>query len=83
MASYNTSAFQPLVKINPTTLGFVHRFLSGYSSSSDGGKTWVTSPFPPLPGSIFTFGDPAIARDRTGNFDFAVAGASVGLTIST
>jgi hypothetical protein len=75
VASYNTSAFQPLVQLNPTTLVFVHRFLSGYSSSTDGGKTWVTSHFPPLPGSIFTFGDPAIARDRTGNFYFAGLGA--------
>ena len=76
VATYNTSAFQPLVQINPTTLAFVHRFLSGYSSSTDGGKTWASNHFPPLPGSIFTFGDPAIARDRTGTFYFAGLGAN-------
>jgi len=74
VATYNTSAFQPLVPV-PGGLAFVHRFLSGYSSSTDGGKTWVSSFMPPLPGSIFTFGDPAIATDRTGNFYFAGLGA--------
>jgi hypothetical protein len=74
VATYNTSAFQPLAPV-PGGLVFVHRFLSGYSSSTDGGKTWVSSFMPPLPGSIFTFGDPAIATDRTGNFYFAGLGA--------
>ncbi len=71
----DTSAFQPLVQISPGVLAFQHRFLSGYSSSTDGGKTWVSSAMPPLPGSIFTFGDPAIATDRNGNFYFAGLGA--------
>ena len=75
VATYNTSAFQPLVQISPTTLQFVHRFLSGYSTSSDGGKTWTSSFMPPVPGSIFTFGDPAIGVDRIGNFYFAGLGA--------
>lgn len=75
VATYNTSAFQPLVQIAPGSLQFLYRFLSGYSSSTDGGKTWTSSHMPPLPGSIFTFGDPAIATDRNGNFYFAGLGA--------
>ena len=75
VATYNTSAFQPLVQVSPGVVAFVHRFLSGYSSSTDGGKTWVSGAMPPLPGSIFTFGDPAIATDRKGNFYFAGLGA--------
>jgi hypothetical protein len=75
VASYNSSANQPLVQISPTTLAFVRRFLSGYSTSTDGGKTWTSGFFPPVPGSIFTFGDPSIDGDRNGNFYFAGLGA--------
>jgi hypothetical protein len=71
VASYNTSANQPLVQISPGILQFVHRFLSDYSTSTDGGKTWTSGFFPPVPGSIFTFGDPSIDGDRNGNFYFA------------
>jgi hypothetical protein len=75
VATYNTSANQPLVQLSPTLLQYQHRFLSGYSTSNDGGKTWASNFFPPLPGSIFTFGDPAIAVDRNGNFYFSGLGA--------
>src|SRR5207249_3369191 len=36
VVTYNSSANQPLVQINPTTLAFVRRFLSGMSVSNDG-----------------------------------------------
>jgi hypothetical protein len=75
VATYNTSANQPLVEISPGVLQFQHRFLSGYSVSSDAGKTWSSGFFPPLPGSIFTFGDPSADVDRHGNFYFAGLGA--------
>jgi hypothetical protein len=75
VATYNSSANQPLVQIVPGLLQFQHRFLSGYSSSGDGGKTWASGFFPPLPGSIFTFGDPSVAVDRNGNFYFSGLGA--------
>jgi len=76
VATYNTSANQPLVQVSPGVLAFQHRFLSGYSTSNDGGKTWTSGFMPPVPGSIFTFGDPAIDVDRTGNFYFAGLGTN-------
>jgi hypothetical protein len=75
VATYNSSANQPLVQVAPGALVFVHRFLSGYSVSHDGGQSWTSGFFPPVPGSIFTFGDPAADVDRHGNFYFAGLGA--------
>jgi len=85
VAAYNTSANQPLVQINPTTLAFTHRFGSGFSVSNDGGETWSTGFFPPVPGSIVTAGDPSLDVDRNGNFYFAGLGldAANRLTIQT
>ncbi len=74
VATYNSSADQPLMPI-PGGLQFVHRFLSGYSVSHDGGRNWTSDFFPPVPGSLFTFGDPSIDVDRHGNFYFATLGA--------
>jgi hypothetical protein len=79
VATYNNSADQPLVQTGPTTLAFVHRFLSGYSVSNDGGKTWNSGSMPPIAGSIFTFGDPSVGVDRKGNFYFAGLGANAAL----
>ena len=70
VAAYNTSANQPLVAGGV----FTHRFLSGFSVSNDGGETWSAGFFPPIPGSIFTAGDPALDVDRHGNFYFAGLG---------
>jgi len=84
VATYNTSANQP-VGPNPAGPGlvFLRRFLSGFSSSTDGGQTWASGFFPPVPGSIFTFGDPAVDVDRHGNFYFSGLGtdAAGGFTI--
>jgi len=79
VATYNTSANQPIVQIGPS-LFFTHRFLSGFSNSTDGGKTWTSGFFPPVPGSIFTFGDPSVDVDRHGNFYFAGLGTGPGPT---
>lgn len=80
VATYNSSANQPITQVG-NALFFIHRFLSGYSISNDGGQTWTSGFFPPLPGSIFTFGDPSVGVDRKGNFFFAGLGAnSNGLT---
>jgi hypothetical protein len=74
VATYNSSANQPLVQV-PGGLFFTQRFLSGFSTSNDGGKTWVSGFIPPVAGSPFTFGDPAIDVDRMGNFYFSGLGA--------
>src|SRR4051812_15530787 len=74
VSTYNTSATQPLVAV-PGGLAFERRFLSGFSFSHDGGVTWTSGFVPPMPGSIFTFGDPSIDVDRHGNFYFAGLGA--------
>lgn len=77
VATYNTSANQPLIP-NPSGPGLVfqHRFLSGFSSSTDGGQTWTSGFLPPVPGSQFTFGDPSADVDRFGNFYFAGLGTN-------
>lgn len=74
VATYNTSANQTLV----LTGGILTRtsfFISGFSTSTDGGQTWTSGFMPPVPGSSFTFGDPVVAVDRDGTFHFAGLGA--------
>jgi hypothetical protein len=76
VATYNTSANQPLIP-NPSGPGlvFLRRLLSGFSSSADGGQTWTSGFLPPVHGSAFTFGDPSVDVDRKGHFYFAGLGA--------
>ncbi len=76
VAAYNSSSGVHFVK-NPAGPGLVaDKFMfSGFSSSTDGGRTWKSGLMPPLPGSIFTFGDPTLDIDRHGNFYFAGLGA--------
>ena len=76
VATYNTAAGARLVR-DPATgeLAFDRLFLSGLSTSADGGRTWRSGFMPPLPGSIFTFGDPVIDVDRRGTFFFTGLGA--------
>ena len=75
VAAYNSTANTPLVQVG-SSLFFTHQFISAFSTSNDGGKTWTSGFFPPLPGSIFTGGDPSIDVDRHGNFYFAGLGLS-------
>jgi hypothetical protein len=74
VVGYNTSAFQTIERF-PAGLFFTQRFLTGYSVSHDGGRTWRSSFTPPAQGSSFTFGDPSVAADRNGRFYFASLGA--------
>jgi len=76
VAAYNTSANQPLIQIAPGVLRFTQRFLSGFSHSADGGKTWTSGFMPPVAGSPFTFGDPVVDVDRHGNFYFSGLGTN-------
>lgn len=77
VVGFNNSADQP-VFLNPATnrVNFQHRFLSGVGTSHDGGLTFTETSLPPIPGSPFTFGDPALTVDRAGNFYYASLGAS-------
>ncbi len=73
VAGYNSSANQPVVQIG-ADLFFTRRFFSGFSTSNDGGRTWTSGFVPPVPGSIFTFGDPVVGADRRGVFFYAGLG---------
>lgn len=74
VVGYNSSADQPVVAVSPDGFRYLHRHLSGYSASHDGGKTWTSGFVPPAPGSRFTFGDPSVGVDRAGNFYYVSLG---------
>jgi hypothetical protein len=75
VVGFNNSADQPVVLTAQNTVAFAHRFLSGVGVSHDGGRTWTESSLPPVAGSPFTFGDPALTVDRHGSFYYASLGA--------
>ena len=74
VASYNSSAGMHLIQIDPVTLAFDRLQIGGFSTSTDGGKTFTSGFFPGVEGLPFTFGDPSIDVDRNGNFFFAQLG---------
>jgi len=74
VASYNSSAGMHLIQIDPVTLAFDRLQIGGFSTSTDGGKTFTSGFFPGVEGLPFTFGDPSIDVDRKGNFFFAQLG---------
>ena len=58
-------------------LVFTRVQLSGYSVSSDGGRTWTSGYVPAAPGvGPFTFGDGVVVVDRRGNFYYSSLGAT-------
>jgi hypothetical protein len=61
------------VSPNPSGPGLVvdRVLLSGFSSSTDGGRTWTSAFMPPPAGGGGTFGDPSVGVDRHGTFFFA------------
>jgi hypothetical protein len=75
LVGYNSSANQPVVRIG-NSLFFTRRFLSAYSISHDGGRTYASGFVPPTLNSIFTFGDPSVGVDRAGHFFYAGLGAN-------
>ncbi len=84
VVGYNSSANQKVIQTGPTTLQFTQRFLSGYSYSKDGGKSWKSGFIPGSAGSVNTFGDPSLGVDRKGNFYYASLGAdTTGATTVT
>jgi hypothetical protein len=47
---------------------------SAYSVSHDGGQSWKSGFIPPPAGSIATFGDGVVVKDRAGNFYYSSLG---------
>jgi len=78
VAGFNNSADQPVTLTPQNTVAFQHRFLSGVGVSHDAGRSFKEYSLPPIPGSPFTFGDPALTVDRHGNFYYASLGADAG-----
>jgi hypothetical protein len=78
VATYNTSAGMHLIP-NPSGPGLVFDRiqLSGFSTSTDGGKSFISGFFPGVQGIPFSFGDPSIDVDRRGNFYYAQLGQDV------
>jgi hypothetical protein len=70
VATYNSTAN---VQYSPAGQ-LLHALVSAFSTSNDGGKSWANGFFPPIPGSLGTFGDPCIDVDRHGNFYYSYLG---------
>ncbi len=82
VVGYNTSAGEPIIFIPGAGLFALEILFSGYSYSDDGGTTWTSGFLPPPPGSVETFGDPALASDRAGNIYYSnLAGDESGNTV--
>jgi hypothetical protein len=75
VVGYNSSA-NTVVERFGAALFYSKVMLSGFSTSHDGGKTWASGFVPPVSDDApFTFGDPALAIDRSGNIYYASLGA--------
>src|SRR5262249_15482266 len=66
VAAYNTSVFA--TDFNTDIQFFNTLFGTGFSPSTDGGRTWTSGFLPPVRNASYTFGDPTVAVDRQGNF---------------
>lgn len=75
VVGYNSSAGGVVQFFPGFGLFYTQLLFTAYSVSHDGGQTWKSDFAPPVPGSAFTFGDPAMAVDRKGNFYYASLGA--------
>jgi len=88
VATYNNSAGIHLIP-NPSGPGLVFDRIqiSGFSTSTNGGKTFKSGFFPGVDGIPFTFGDPSVDVDRHGNFFYAQLGQDVAgkgaITVNT
>lgn len=88
--SYNSSANRPIVKFMGNQSSghgdYAHWYTAGYSVSHDAGRTWKSGFIPPPPGSIATWYDGVVTKDRAGNFYYSTQGqdaaANYGITIS-
>ena len=76
VVGYNSSAGAKVEFFPGFGLAFTQLKFSAFSTSHDGGRTW-TSGFVPAVSDAnapFTFGDPALAIDRSGNIFYASLG---------
>lgn len=78
VVGYNSSANRQIVKFTGNQQSanghFTYWFTAGYSVSHDGGQSWKSGFIPPPPGSIATWYDPVVAKDRVGNFYYSTQG---------
>ena len=88
VATYNSSAGMHLIP-NPSGAGLVYDRiqLSGFSTSTDGGKTFKSGFFPGVDNVPFSYGDPSVDVDRNGKFYYAQLGqdaaGNFGITANT
>lgn len=75
VTGYLSTADQTIMEI-PGGLQIEPQLLSSFSTSNDGGRTWISGSVPPAPGAQFTFGNASVDVDRTGTFYYAGLGAS-------
>jgi hypothetical protein len=78
LVGYRSTAGAPIVNIGGN-LYYEHFFISAYSISHDGGRTFTSGFLPPIPNSLATFGDPSVGVDRAGHFFYSSLGAVVGV----
>ncbi len=76
IAAFNNSA-GIIEAPNPSGpgLAYAQLLIGAYSVSRDNGESWKSAFFPPVPGTIFTFGDPALAVAPDGTVYFSQLGA--------
>jgi hypothetical protein len=78
VVSYNSTAGLQVSKVDGNqyggTIHFSHNYSSAYSVTHDGGVTWRSGFIPPSAGSIATYGDGVVRKDRAGNFYYATLG---------
>ena len=78
LVGYRSTAGAPIVNIGGN-LFYEHIFISAYSISHDGGRTFTSGFVPPTPNILFTFGDPSVGVDRAGHFFYSSIGAAIGV----
>jgi hypothetical protein len=81
VVGYNSSAGENVVRVG-NALFATQILFSGVAVSNDGGLSWKSGFVPPPPGSVLTFGDPALAADRRGTIYYSsLAGDASGNTV--
>ena len=78
LVGYRSTAGAPIVSIGGN-LFYERYFISAYSISHDGGRTFTSGFVPPTPNFLSTFGDPSVGVDRAGHFFYSSIGAAIGV----